>query len=158
MSDNKPVQNQVKNPRFCGELIRNLAHQKPPRALVTTENARNIEASGVALREELIKTRHVRTAETIASRGAPVPGLLFTNEMLAIKLAKQNRAVNSFALSPSMTAKLGNTKAALRQVRQNKDQASFSPKGNARTADKNDCTGGIEFNSSTVVVVSIIFT
>ncbi|MGO9116248.1 MAG: hypothetical protein ACLQPD_01410 [Desulfomonilaceae bacterium] len=93
----------------------------------------------------------------IASREAPVSAVLFTNEILAIKLAKQNRAVNNLALSPSMTAKLGNTKAALRQVRQNKDQAIFSPNGNPRTADKNDCTGVIEFNSSTVVVVCIIF-
>ncbi|MGO9122489.1 MAG: hypothetical protein ACLQPD_33350 [Desulfomonilaceae bacterium] len=93
----------------------------------------------------------------IASREPPVLGVLFTNEMLAIKLAKQNRAVNILALSLSMTAKLGNTKAALRQVRQNKDQAIFSPKGNLRTAEKNNCTGGLEFNSSTVVVVCIIF-
>jgi hypothetical protein len=77
--------------------------------------------------------------------------------MLAIKLARQNSAVNILALSLAMTAKLGNTKAALRQVRQKKDQAIFSPKGNPRTAERNDCAGGIEFNSSTVVVVCIIF-
>jgi len=156
MRDNKPVQNQVKNPRFCGELIRNLAHQKPPRALVTTENARNIEASGVALREELIKTRHVRIAETITSREVPVLGDLFTNEMLAIRLARQNSAVNILALSLAMTAKLGNTKAALRQVKQKNVQAIFSPKGNSRTAEKNDCTRQMEFDSSTVVVLCII--
>jgi len=116
-----------------------------------------MESAGVALSEQLINTKHVRIAETIASKEAPVLGVLFTNVMLAIKLTRQNRAVNILALSPSMTAKLGNTKAALRQVRQKRDQTIFSPKGNPRTAAKNACTGEIEFNSSTVVVVCIIF-